>query len=74
MQNTNFVYHPESLLEMQIMVCAAIYYIGHYSDKAKEYPELSNNQGDFILLFLLSEHFFSYCVAYYRAWDIDENG
>ena len=64
MQNTNFVYHPESLLEMQIIITIVVIYLGTYE----------NVRTKFIMYFLLSEHCFSYIVAYYRSWDIEMNG
>ena len=64
MQNTNFVYHPESLLEMQIIITYIVIYLGTHD----------NARTKFIMYFLLSEHCFSYIVAYYRAWDIEMNG
>lgn len=64
MQNTNFVYHPESLLEMQAMLTYIVIYT---SDNSNQWTQ-------FILYFLLFEHCFSYIIAFYRGYDIENNG
>jgi hypothetical protein len=78
MQNTNFVYHPESLIEMQLICVFLVYVLNNgifysYSPsswKAYEHSDSSN----FIMFTLLCEHIFSYLIAFFRHYDINKNG
>lgn len=71
MQNTNFVYHPESLIEMQIMcLCAIQFYVNRNNLDDIKLSDSSN----LIMLCLLIEHVFSGICAIFRSYDIDKNG
>ena len=77
MQNTSFVYHPESLIEMQIICLVVILYYVHREELDQTHPKdlvMDSRSSDFIMGSLLIEHLFSYCVAFYRAFDISRNG
>lgn len=72
MQNTNFVYHPESLIEMQI-ICLLLVFV--YENRNKNLKELNiDDSSNVIMLTLLVEHIFSYICAFYRSYDIEKNG
>ena len=62
---------------MQIIITYSIYYLSHYSSEALENAQLDGHKAstsNFIIIFLFAEHCFSYVVAFYRSWDIDNNG
>lgn len=80
MQNSSFVYHPESLIEMQVICLVILYY---YSNRehideidgihSKELVK-DNQSPNFIMAALMIEHIFSYFCAFFRAYDIKKNG
>ena len=73
MQNTNFVYHPESLMEMQIMCLLAVFYFTNREDiysKTIDFGHSSN----IIMAALMLEHIFSCAFAFFRSYDIGKNG
>ena len=80
MQNTSFVYHPECLIEMQMMCLLIVFY---YSNRqvlsnqditwTKVFGDDSHSQ-NYILLGIMVEHVLSYLVAYFRKYDIEKNG
>jgi hypothetical protein len=77
MQNTNFAYHSESLIEMQILCSALIYY---YTERKlfeqgtllSEFIKVGSSE--LILVTLNFEHIFSYFCAFFREYDIKYNG
>ena len=72
MQNTSIVYHPETILEMQILVIVAAYLTTNWWKPKKNYGSLSeSNSADTLLAILLVEHVISYIFCYYRKWEID---
>ena len=71
MQNTNFVYHPESLIEMQIICLLSIF---AYENRNNFSDIDINDSSNTIMLTLLIEHIFSYICAFYRSYDIEKNG
>jgi len=72
MQNTNFVYHPESLIEMQIICLVSVFV---FENRNKDFPDIKiNESSNSIMLMLFVEHIFSYICAFYRSYDIDKNG
>ena len=84
LQNTNFVYHPESLIEMQI-VCLVLIYMSNNGLLAQgnDYPapgeiwqDISKDKSssNFIMFTLFIEHVLSYLIAYFRFYDIEKNG
>jgi hypothetical protein len=70
MSNTKPAYHQESLIEMQF-VCGFVIFI-YANEPSKEIFYAGSINA--ILLVMLIEHVFSYFVAYFRAYDIRENG
>lgn len=71
MQNTSFVYHPESLIEMQLMVLLSIFVFTN-KDNLEGYDfKKPVNQ---IMIGLFIEHIFSYGCAIFRSYDIYKNG
>jgi hypothetical protein len=56
------------MLEMQGMITYIIYYMSNNIEAHK------STNSNYILIFLMSEHIFSYIAAFYRAYDIDMNG
>lgn len=75
MQNTGFVYHPECLIEMQLMCLLTVF---GYSNRLNwDTPYLigmNHEPANFIMVALMLEHVFSYIVAFYRSRDIEANG
>ena len=75
MQNTSFVYHPECLIEMQMMCVIAIFaYTNRLNWDSPYLIGMNHNSSNFLMVCLLCEHMFSYIVAFYRARDIERNG
>ena len=75
MQNTNIVYHPESVIEMQIMCLGIIFlYVNRIYILDPDSIERSSYSANFIMFALMAEHIFSCCCAFYRSYDIDKNG
>ena len=79
MSNTNFIYHPESLIEMQILCSMFIYFFSNKhlfgSDDELSFSDFfKEGSSNFIMLALFVEHIFSYVCAYYRDYDINKNG
>ena len=69
MQNTSIIYHPESLLEMQIICwCVIKFYFG--VEEANNHTDISN----IIMWALIVEHLFSYSSGVFRQWEIRKNG
>tara|TARA_B110000285_G_C15113827_1_gene612808 strand:- start:37 stop:564 length:528 start_codon:yes stop_codon:yes gene_type:complete len=83
-QNTNFVYHPESLLETQVISLILVFFytngmIAHYDksiDNRKNIESDLKNQAtsNFILMTLLIEHIISWFIFKFRHYDIEKNG
>lgn len=84
LQNTNFVYHPESLLETQIFCLLFVFFFTngmmlHYdksldnrNNLTKELKDSENS--NFIMLTLLVEHMLSWLIVKFRHYDIEKNG
>ena len=81
LQNTNFVYHPESLLETQIFCLLFVFFYTNGMmltyDKSLDNrnnlkTELKDSENsNFIMLTLLAEHILSWLIVKFRHYDIE---
>lgn len=71
MQNTNIMYHMESIVEMQLISTIVIWLVWSLNQNKNESIETEINILIIILLFL---HFITYFFALFRAWEIDHHG
>lgn len=80
LQNTNFVYHPESLLETQIFSLVIVFlhtngYLSGYVDTEKISKDLKDTGStNFLIAMLFAEHILSWLITKFRHYDIEKNG
>ena len=79
LQNTNIIYHTESLLEMQVLCLIVFSFLGIKKevtmlDKEKNSMSGEASQSLQLYLALLLEHIFAYIASNYRKWEIARYG
>jgi hypothetical protein len=72
LQNTNILYHMESVLEMQFACLVAIYLMKEPTSDPVFAKKTS--YADFILLALIVEHIFAYTAGVFRKWEVEKYG
>lgn len=75
-QNTSIIYHYESIIEMQLLCSAILYYLQNkdHHDNILDSFTSDKFSTNFIMYLLFVEHLISYGCAYYRYADIAKNG
>lgn len=79
-QNTSIIYHYESIIEMQLLCCAILYFLQNKSNDQEHNHNILDSfktakySTNFIMYMLFVEHLISYGCAYYRYRDIAKNG
>mgnify|MGYP006893263072 CR=1 FL=1 len=71
MENSSIVYHPESLIEMQ-MLCATLFTFYYHSGDIDGEEVESKNMVLFICVCI--HHVFSYFSSMFRSWEISKYG
>lgn len=79
MQNTGIIYNPQAIIETQIITTLGIYiYQVNYAGFDLNYHDGTSMDPDkklhTIILALLIEHVTSYFIAFFRQYDIEQNG